>query len=69
MIAKGSPAKLKHKPKNGALHFDTDANLLFVGEEDERGARWVCLGHVVAIDAPLMNRRIHPRWEGVLPHE
>jgi hypothetical protein len=65
MIAKGNPSKLKIKPKNGALHFDTDSNMLFAGEEDERGARWVPLGHVVPTDAPTMNQALHPRLEGV----
>jgi hypothetical protein len=64
MIAKGSPWKLKIKPKAGVLHFDTDGNLLFVGEEDERGARWTVLGHVLPLDVPHMNQPL-PKVVGV----
>jgi hypothetical protein len=52
------------KRRRGALHFDTDANMLFAGEEDERGGRWVPLGHVVPLDAPQMNQPI-PKIAGV----
>jgi hypothetical protein len=46
----GNPWKLKIKPKDGALHFDTNGNMLYVAEEDENGSRWVTLGHVVPVD-------------------
>jgi hypothetical protein len=43
MIAKGNPWQLKLRPKDGALHFDSNGNMLYVGEQDENGrigSRW-----------------------------
>jgi hypothetical protein len=42
MITKGSPWKLKLKPKDGALHFDTNGNVLYAAEDEN--ARWIALG-------------------------
>jgi hypothetical protein len=63
VIAKGNPWELKRKPTDGALHFDTNANMLYAGESDERGARWVCLGHCVPVDPPRWNEPI-PKVKG-----
>jgi len=64
MIANGNPWQLKLKPKEGALHFDTNANMLYVGEQDENGSRWVAMGHVVQVDEPRWNKPIDPKLEG-----
>jgi len=63
MIAKGSPWELKRKPTDGALHFDTNANMLYAAEVDARGARWVALGHVVPVNPPSWNEPI-PKLAG-----
>ena len=42
------------------LSFSTDANMLYAHEGDQ----WICLGHVVPVDAPRMSRAIHPRLDG-----
>jgi hypothetical protein len=65
MIANGNPWRLKIKPKDGALYFDTNGNMLYAAEQDENGdARWIALGHVVPIDAPRCNQRIDPKVDG-----
>jgi len=48
MIARGNPWELKRQPKNGALHFDTNGNMLYAGEETSAGhagSLWVMLCH------------------------
>jgi hypothetical protein len=69
MIGRGHPTSkenTKELRKNGAvLFFATDTNLLYAREDDgEGGSKWIVLGHVVALDAPLMNRPLYPALTG-----
>jgi hypothetical protein len=64
MITKGSPWKLKLKPKDGALHFDANGNMLYAAEEDENGSHWVALGHVVPVDERPWDKRLDPKIDG-----
>jgi hypothetical protein len=65
MIGKGSPWELKVRLKEGALHFDTNANMLYACEQDQNGnARWIAMGHVVPIEVPRWNKPIDPKLQG-----
>ena len=56
IISKGHPTpkeNAKALRNNGAiLFFSTSANMLYARDGDQ----WICLGHVVPIDAPRMNQ-------------
>jgi hypothetical protein len=45
--------------------FSTTSNMLFVREE----SGWKALGHVIPLDAPMMNKPIYQRREDEVPTE